>query len=125
MEELKKQIRDYWTKNVPGLDVGLSKRSIDDPEFYRVIDKHRFENEPYLTNLIRPVVKPGGKLLEIGCGLGRDLREFAKNDMSVCGMDLAYRNSFLTKKVLSQLASEAMSLMLMRKIYPLEKKCLT
>lgn len=98
VEEFKRKIQNYWAKNVPGLDVGLRYNNVEEQEFYLGVDTHRFKYEPYIPSLIRSLIKPKGKLLEIGCGLGTDLREFARLEMKVYGIDLAYSNTFLTKR---------------------------
>ena len=97
--KFKKIIQQYWERNVPGLDVGLSKGYLlYSKEFYLEVDKNRFVMEPYIPKLINTIVENGKRLLEVGCGIGYDLREFSRRGMEVFGIDLSFKNTLLTKK---------------------------
>jgi len=48
----KKTIQDYWTKNVPGLDVVSKKYSPEQKEFYLYADEYRYRYDPYIIDLI-------------------------------------------------------------------------
>lgn len=54
--------------------------------------------EPYIKVLINSVAEKGKCMLEVGCGIGYDLREFARRGMKVVGIDLSSKNALLTQK---------------------------
>ncbi len=88
----KKIIQEYWSKNVPGLDIASKKSEVDKKEFYLKADEFRFLNEPYVPPLIDSFVGKGKRILEIGCGLGSDSRYMAKCGANVTSLDLAFTN---------------------------------
>ena len=90
----KKTIREYWSKNAPGWDNAV----ILDEKFFNKADDFRKSNEPYVLPLIESLSKVKGRVLEVGCGLGADSRNFSKRGMRVVGSDLSLENAKLTKK---------------------------
>ncbi len=94
----KKTIQQYWTKNVPYLDMASNEAIIGNEKFYQEIDLRRQRYEPYTSRLIESSSKKGGRMLEIGCGLGSDLRGFARLEMQVTGLDLSLNNAKLVKE---------------------------
>lgn len=96
-EKLKKEIQDYWTINVPRLDEA-ENLSPDTPGFYERIDDSKYRSEPYVFRFIDSVAESGRKVLEVGVGLGTDLRYFAKKGMKVYGLDLSFSNALLVHK---------------------------
>lgn len=96
-EKLKKEIQDYWTINVPRLNEAKNLLS-DNPLFYERIDDSKYRSEPYVFRFIDSVAESGRKVLEIGVGLGTDLRYFAKKGMKVHGLDLSFSNALLVHK---------------------------
>ncbi len=95
---LKKNIQDYWTKNVPYLDRVSSKCIIGSERFYLEADLCRRRYEPYTLQLVKFSSKNSGRMLEVGCGLGSDLRSFSKAGMDVLGIDLSSDNTRLEKR---------------------------
>ena len=80
---LKRIIAKFWSDNVPG------------GEFYpriKRVDEMRYKREPYLYEYIKWLSCEGGKLLEIGCGLGTDTRALAKAGMDVTALDASRSN---------------------------------
>ncbi|OGX15651.1 MAG: hypothetical protein A2166_02660 [Omnitrophica WOR_2 bacterium RBG_13_41_10] len=95
---LKKEIQEYWTKNVPILNIGLEKFSHLSKEFYLEVDNLRLRYEPFAFSLIDSFAGEGLSILEIGCGLGYDSRYMAKKGLKVVSLDLSFRNVDLTLK---------------------------
>lgn len=94
----KKKIQDYWSGNVPGLDLALQKNKPDNKEFFVEVDKFRFQNEPYVLPLIESFAGNGQNVLEIGCGLGADSRYISKLGSKITSLDLSFDNVALTLK---------------------------
>lgn len=97
-EELKKQIQTYWSENVPGLAEAMKEFELGTVDFYESVDSCRYRNESYIPPLLDSVVESGKKVLEIGFGLGTDLRYFSKKGMNAFGVDLSFSNALLTNK---------------------------
>ena len=90
------EIRDFWNKHPCG-----SKKSSNETgtkEFYEQVEKHRYKVEYHLPKVAQFQKQRGKKVLEIGCGLGTDLLQFARNGAIVTGVDLTPRSIELTKK---------------------------
>jgi ubiquinone/menaquinone biosynthesis C-methylase UbiE len=89
-------IREYWTKNLH--DVEITHHPVGTMEFFKDLEQYHYEKLEYLPNLIDFNAYKDRKLLEIGCGLGIDLVQFAKGGAIVTGIDLADNAIELAKK---------------------------
>lgn len=96
--DIKKLIKDYWSGNVPGLKRAKTQIPEINKDFFDEVDRYRVRNEPYVVPLIEHLSQRRGRLLEVGCGIGADLRNFARRGMQVLGLDLSYENVKLTKE---------------------------
>jgi SAM-dependent methyltransferase len=82
-------VQQYWDSHPLGtqfLDGPASAAGLDFRQLDRVMD--RWEYKPSLRDTIAARF-PGGSLLEVGCGLGTELVEFARRGLAVTGIDLA------------------------------------
>lgn len=94
----KRAIQQFWTEHAPWIEV-LKEHSSDElRQQYIRLDERRCSLEPYCLMLIKSVAQAGRSVLEVGCGLGTDLRLFAKHGMDVVGIDLSHQNAYLTKQ---------------------------
>ena len=85
------QVENYWDTHHLGtqfLPSGTAEPG--SKEFFEEFDRS-MERWDYKNELIDWIASqfPGGKLLEVGCGLGQDLSKFAGRGMNVTGIDLA------------------------------------
>src|SRR6266540_2779195 len=55
-------------------------------EFFAEVDEARYRRDPWLLDLFDWIA--GGRVLEIGCGLGADLEQIARRGSKVVGIDL-------------------------------------
>jgi len=94
----KKVIQDYWTRNVPGLDMVAAKYTREDKEFYIETDNFRYKYESYIFPLIDSFVSKGKKILEVGCGMGTDSRYISRKGADITSLDLSFNNVTLTLK---------------------------
>lgn len=89
--ELLVRVQQYWDSHPLGTQFldGPSPGSVASLDFRR-LDRamDRWEYKPRLRERIAAGF-PGGALLEVGCGLGTELVEFARRGMVVTGIDLA------------------------------------
>ncbi len=88
----------FWTMNVPGIDNDVHQKEVGSPEFYRKVDEVRYRQEPYLEGFFSELIVPGAASLEVGIGLGTDLRTFAKAGMQVTGLDYSPGNAHLSQQ---------------------------
>jgi len=94
--KLKSKVKAYWEKHTPGLwNSSADKRS---KRFFEEADKVREEHYSYISKLISSLKPRAKEVLEIGCGLGKDLMEFAKNGAIVTGTDLTENAVSMTKR---------------------------
>jgi 2-polyprenyl-3-methyl-5-hydroxy-6-metoxy-1,4-benzoquinol methylase len=81
------QVKNYWEKNTP--QYWYSKKEVGTREYYDEIQTHRYSVVyPYLPELVEFHKHAGKKVLEVGCGQGTDLLQFAKAGAEVHGIDL-------------------------------------
>ncbi|MBM3267064.1 MAG: class I SAM-dependent methyltransferase [Candidatus Sericytochromatia bacterium] len=100
---MQETIVDYWNVQPP------FKASVGDegsPEWYRSITDHRHRVVPYLADWARFNAYRGKRVLEIGCGAGTDLAEFARHGADVTGVDITDAAVELAKR---RLAVEGLS----------------
>lgn len=97
MPDIKKQNIAFWTENVPGIDNQVNRDMAGSLDFYKKVDEVRYWQEPYLNDLFPKILKSGLVSLEVGCGLGTDLRTFSRAGLEVTGLDYSPENAYLSK----------------------------
>jgi ubiquinone/menaquinone biosynthesis C-methylase UbiE len=97
----KNSIRNFWNMRPCGTQFTESRFEWGSREFFEDVEKTRRETQPFMTSIIRFDQYKGKKLLEIGCGLGTDLTDFAKAGAEVTAIDLTRNGVELTKKHLA------------------------
>lgn len=96
--DIKKLNKEHWSRNVPGLGRARELVAEINKDFFDEVDAYRIRNEPYVVSLIEEFSRENGRILEVGCGLGADSRNFSRRGMRVVGLDLSLGNARLTKK---------------------------
>jgi len=99
----KSTIQQYWTENVPGLDMVNKDYKPDQKEFYQDADNFRYKFEPYVIDLIKSFASKGKLILEVGCGMGTDSRLISRLDADIVSLDLSMRNVSFSLKGMSLL----------------------
>jgi ubiquinone/menaquinone biosynthesis C-methylase UbiE len=94
----KTRVREYWNKHVNTTQ--LLRRSVEagSPEFYEAAHRARRESFPYILDVINGMEAAGRDLLEIGCGMGCDLVEFARRGARATGLDITSAGAALARK---------------------------
>lgn len=95
-ERLKQQVRQYWDANPCGTQ--FTHLVPGSREFYEEVERYRYETQPFMKHLMEFEKFSGKRLLEIGCGLGTDLLQFARGGARVTGVDLTPASVDLVKK---------------------------
>ena len=88
-------IREYWSKNIH--DVEITHLTVGTKEFFEELEEYHYYKLEYLPKIVDFKAYKGKKLLEIGCGLGIDLVQFAKGGAIVTGIDLVEKAIELAK----------------------------
>jgi len=78
------KIKEYWEVQPPFKGEG----KYGSCKWSRSISEHRFKVIPYWKEFLNAPAYKGKKILEIGCGAGSDLLEYAKAGASVFGIDI-------------------------------------
>ena len=83
----KQEVAEFWDRNPCG-----SFASNDQPgarRFYEQVARYRYRSQPFMRKLVGFDRYAGKRLLEVGCGLGTDLLQFALGGSAVVGVDLS------------------------------------
>lgn len=90
--EEKKKAREQWTYDPAGAVYGRA-HEFGTREFFDEVERHRYEEyAPWMTEVMGFSDFGGQRLLEVGCGMGTDLLQFARAGANVTGVDLTPRS---------------------------------
>lgn len=93
---LRRKVKEYWDNTPCGTrGVMYSEGTF---EYYEAISQNRYRLEPIIFKFAEFNRWAGKKVLEIGCGAGSDLLEFAKQGAIITGIDLSSKSVALTRK---------------------------
>jgi 2-polyprenyl-3-methyl-5-hydroxy-6-metoxy-1,4-benzoquinol methylase len=88
----KQRAREQWGNDPAGAVYG-SKHEFGTREFFDEVERHRYqEYAPWMPEVMGFNEFSGAKLLEVGCGMGTDLLQFARGGAKVTGVDLTPRS---------------------------------
>ncbi len=78
-----------WTLDPCGAASGV-RLQVGSREFYERVDRHRYEEyAPWMKTCLEFDQHAGERVLEVGCGMGTDLFQFASAGAIVSGVDLS------------------------------------
>jgi ubiquinone/menaquinone biosynthesis C-methylase UbiE len=95
----KKDVADFWNRNVCQADLPQTVRGTR--EFFDEVEAIRYKYHYHLPPLferMKLACGEGGKLLEVGCGMGTDLLQLARTGINVTGVDLTEAGIELARK---------------------------
>lgn len=88
----KQRAREQWTHDPAGAVYGR-EHEFGTREFFDEVERHRYqEYAPWMPGVMGFDQFAGKRLLEIGCGMGTDLLQFARGGAQVTGVDLTPRS---------------------------------
>lgn len=90
--EEKRRARRQWGKDPAGAVYG-GEHEFGSREFFEEVERHRYHDyAPWMPDVMGFNKHPGEKLLEVGCGMGTDLLQFARGGAICTGVDLTPRS---------------------------------
>jgi len=92
MPDAKQRAREQWDQDPAGAVYG-NRHEFASREFFDEVERHRYqEYAPWMPELMGFNDFAGQRLLEVGCGMGTDLLQFARGGAKVTGVDLTPRS---------------------------------
>lgn len=92
LEDEKLRAREQWDQDPCGALYG-QEHEFGTREFFDSVERHRYtEYAPWMPAVMGFNDFPGARLLEIGCGMGSDLLQFARGGAHCTGVDLTPRS---------------------------------
>lgn len=76
---------NFWAEYQPGFR--FSNHAPGTPEFFRDVERHRYELEPHIPEIARFAHWQGRDVLEVGCGIATDGIRFARAGARYRGVD--------------------------------------
>lgn len=97
LEKEKQRAREQWRQDPCGAEYGR-EQEFGTREFFAAVERHRYtEYAPWMPEIMGFDNFPGARLLEIGCGMGTDLLQFARGGAHCTGVDLTPRSVEITR----------------------------
>src|SRR5215470_942401 len=100
VDGLKSQVRDFWQANPCGAK--FAREDIGTREFFQTIERHRYQTEWHIPEVVRFERWRDRDVLEAGCGLATDAAMFARAGARFTGIDLTERSIELARQRFSQ-----------------------
>jgi 2-polyprenyl-3-methyl-5-hydroxy-6-metoxy-1,4-benzoquinol methylase len=96
--EEKQRAREQWSHDPAGAVYGR-EHEFGTREFFDAVESHRYtEYAPWMPEVMGFKKFAGARLLEVGCGMGTDLLQFARGGAAVTGVDLTPRSIEISRK---------------------------
>ena len=97
MNSLKSHVREFWQRSPCGAtDANRAREGT--LEFFEEVEKQRYTGDDFMFEVVGFDQWKGKKILEVGCGLGTDLLQFAKGGAEVYAVDLTEKATELARK---------------------------
>lgn len=92
LREEKQRARKQWGNDPAGAVYG-SEHEFGSREFFEEVERHRYQDyAPWMPEVMGFNKHAGERLLEVGCGMGTDLLQYARGGAICTGMDLTPRS---------------------------------
>jgi 2-polyprenyl-3-methyl-5-hydroxy-6-metoxy-1,4-benzoquinol methylase len=101
LAEEKQRAREQWSEDPCGAVYGR-EHELGTREFFDAVERHRYaEYAPWMPEVMGFREFAGARLLEVGCGMGTDLLQFARGGARVTGVDLTPRSIEISRQHLA------------------------
>jgi SAM-dependent methyltransferase len=87
---------EFWSANQPGFR--FSDADVGSPEFFADVERHRYELEPHISDVVGFGRWAGRDVLEAGCGIATDGLQFARAGARYTGLDRGSATLELARK---------------------------
>lgn len=91
-----KVLQDYWDNNVHDYEVTTGTEGSE--HYFKELEQYHYEKLEYLPRVLNFGFYRGKNILEVGCGVGIDLINYAVNGALVTGIDISEKNIALARK---------------------------
>ena len=95
-EELKTRVHDFWQANPCGSR--FADGEIGTREFFDAVERHRYQTEWHIPEVVCFERWRDSAVLEVGCGLGTDAVNFARAGAQYTGVDLTEASIELVRR---------------------------
>lgn len=99
-KDLKTRVHDFWQANPCGTK--FTDAEIGSREFFNAVEQHRYTTESHIPKVIDFPRWRNRDVIEVGCGLGTDAINFARNGARYTGVDLTEASIALVEKRFAQ-----------------------
>ncbi len=93
---LKDELKKFWDTHPSGAQA--TQLTPGTREFFEEVERYRYEMEPFLHSFAQFTRWRGKKVLEVGCGVGTDLLQFARAGAEIAGVDRSTTAVTLARK---------------------------
>ena len=97
MNPLKAQVREFWER-IPCGAADARQAEEGTLAFFEEVEKQRYTGDDFMREVVGFDRWQGKRVLEVGCGLGTDLLQFARGGAEVYGIDLTEKAAGLARK---------------------------
>lgn len=94
--DLKTRVHDFWQANPCGAKFAAA--DVGSREFFAALERHRYETESHIPEVVGFDRWRNRDVVEVGCGLGTDAINFARAGARYTGVDLTEASIELTRK---------------------------
>jgi len=93
---LKKKVKEFWDSNPCGS--AFTEKEVGTKTFFEDLERQRYSDHGYLLDLLKKIDLEEKAVLEVGCGVGTDLRQIRCMGGAITGLELSEESLKLAKK---------------------------